>query len=78
MSATYLNRDPRKVEEYRARLVSGKAHREPVAGFDLGAWARTAGAGGATVVAARTARADGAESVSDGVDGADGGEADQG
>jgi hypothetical protein len=73
----YIIRDPRKVEEYRARLVSGKAHREPVAGFDLGAWARTAGAGGATGIAAQTARAEGATTTVDGVYGADGGEVDQ-
>ena len=41
VTATYVARDPRKVTEYQARLVSGKAHREPVAGFDMRAWAQT-------------------------------------
>ena len=46
VTATYVVRDPRKVEEYRARLVTGKAHREPVAGFDMRAWAQTAAPAG--------------------------------
>ena len=75
VSEAYLARDPRKVEEYRARLVSGKAHREPVAGYDMGAWARSAGAGGGTGIAAQTAAGSATVAV-DGEDESDGGEED--
>jgi hypothetical protein len=36
VTATYVVRDPRKVTEYLARLVSGKAHRERWPGLTRG------------------------------------------